>query len=168
MRKLCQIVLLGFLDDLDSHVALLEPAQGRCVACRHRNHHVRRLLNERPEKLRFDFGLERDIEQQQRHRRPASHRRGQRLSCGFEQGSPITGAGLVQEDVDAIQQGGKVRSATRQSDQISAGYSSKSQVEQCTRQRLRKAWRLGDRREILQRVIATGLERGARRNGFVP
>ena len=129
MRKLGQIVRLGFLYDLDSDAALLELAHGRGVTRRHGNHHVRRLLDERPEKLRFDFRFERDIEQQQRHRRPAGHRRAQTLGCGLEQCSPIAGAGLVQEDFDAIQQGGKVSPATRQPGQLTARYSGKSQLQ---------------------------------------
>src|SRR5205814_8291924 len=97
----------------------------------------------------------------------AGHLRAQTLGCGLEQCSSIAGAGLVQEDVNPIQQGGKVSPATRQPGQLTARYSGKSQLQQGTRQRLRKPWGLRDRREILKRFIAAGFERRPRRNRFM-
>ena len=62
-RELDQIVRLGFLDYLKLDAALIETLGGVGIACRHGNHRLRRLPDERPEKLCFDFGIERDIEQ---------------------------------------------------------------------------------------------------------
>ncbi len=138
-----------------SDAALLQLAYGRRVACGHGNHHAAATAGSAPRETALRFRIAKGTSSS------SSGIGGQPVTgepsavrCDLEQCSPVAGAGLVQKRIDAIQQGGKITSAARQPDQITAGYSSKSQIQQGARQRLRKPRRLGDRREILQRVIA--------------
>src|SRR5262249_12634764 len=69
-RELSQIVALTIVCKFSAHAPFLKFAHGRSVAGRKRDHYPRRLLNERPEKLRLDRGRKGHIEKQERHRRP--------------------------------------------------------------------------------------------------
>ena len=111
--EVTEVSLPDVFNELDGHAAIAQPCDGSRIARRDRDQRRGRLVRERPQESRLGFRVERHVEEQHWHPRPAGIGGAERLRRGFKERGPIARAGVVHQQLDAIHQFGEIRSAPR-------------------------------------------------------
>jgi len=157
-----EVALPFLLEDFANQTQALQPFQCLEISERDGDDDGGGGLEESPDELKLDRGVERHVEQDERAlARPCHGRRG-----GCHQRGAIDRRRGRELFVEPLEERGQVRSAERQRGQRRRGDPREPQLVQRARQRPREARRSRHRKKVVERTVARGLEGRARGDGF--